>query len=320
MRRLLAIAAATLALLTTVLARPARSADVVISEYGVVASSLVWAVALHEGFFKKEGSIVTGYVSANGGGTAIRNMMANELPISEMSITAVIAGIQTGLPLRIIYSPARDPGDLVWVVKRDSPIKTIADLKGKKVGITSPRSTTEIILRIALQKAGILDSVEIIPAGSQGSATTALDVGAVDATPMAEPLISRNSAKFRVLFRSVDVTPRLVWECGVTTEDYAKTHGDELRRIILARRDAVDYIYAHPAEAEAIYMDAFQSDAKTAHIVVPLLIRLKYYGAGDIDSVGLDNMIRGMKLTGALDPPVDVLRYIDKEFLPANLR
>jgi NitT/TauT family transport system substrate-binding protein len=320
MRRSFATAVAALTFVTAGLALPARSADVVVSEYGVVASSLVWAVALHENFFKKEGSIVTGYVSANGGGTAVRNMMANELPVSEMSITAAIAGIQTGLPLRIIYSPARDPGDLVWVVKRDSPIKTIADLKGKKVGITSPRSTTEIILRIALQRAGILDSVEIVPAGSQGSATTALDVGAVDATPMAEPLISRNSAKFRVLFRSVDVTPRLVWECGVTTDDYAKAHGDELRRIILARRDAVDFIYAHPAEAEAIYMDAFASDAKTAHIVVPLLIHLKYYGAGDIDSVGLANMVRGLKLTGALDPPVDVDRYIDKQFLPANLR
>jgi ABC-type nitrate/sulfonate/bicarbonate transport system substrate-binding protein len=111
-----------------------------------------------------------------------------------------------------------------------------------------------------------------------------------------------------------------VWECGVTTEDYAKAHGDELRRIILARRDAVNFIYAHPADAEAIYMDAFQSDAATAHIVVPNLIRLRYYGLGDIDEIGLDNMIRGMKLTGALDPPVDVKTYIDKEFLPANLR
>jgi NitT/TauT family transport system substrate-binding protein len=320
MKRMLATGAAALALATAVLPLPARSADVVISEYGVVASSLVWAVALHEGFFKKEGSIVTGYVSANGGGTAVRNMMANELPVSEMSITAAIAGIQAGLPLRLVYSPARDPGDLVWVVKRDSPIKTIADLKGKKVGITSPRSTTEIILRIALQKAGILDSVQIVPAGSQGSATTALDVGAVDATPMAEPLITRNSAKFRVLFRAVDVTPRLVWECGVTTDAYAKAHGDELRRIILARRDAVDFIYAHPADAEAIYMDAFQSDAATAHIVVPNLIHLRYYGAGDIDAVGLDNMIRGMRLTGALDQSFDVKTYIDKAFLPANLR
>jgi NitT/TauT family transport system substrate-binding protein len=320
MRRLLALAAATLVFALTTVPAPVRAADVVISEYGVVASSLVWAVALHEGFFKKEGSIVSGYVSANGGGTAVRNMMANELPVSEMSITAAIAGIQTGLPLRIIYSPARDPGDLVWVVKRDSPIKTIADLKGKKVGITSPRSTTEIILRIALQKAGILDSVQIVPAGSQGSATTALDVGAVDATPMAEPLISRNSAKFRVLFRSVDVTPRLVWECGVTTDDYAKAHGDELRRIILARRDAVEFIYTNPAAAEAIYMDAFQSDEKTAHIVVPLLIRLKYYGYGDIDNVGLDNMMRGLKLTGALEQPLDISKYIDKQYLPANLR
>jgi NitT/TauT family transport system substrate-binding protein len=320
MRRFIAAGAVALVFLAAALPQPARADNVVISEYGVVASSLVWAVAFHENFFKKEGSSVTGYVTANGGGTAVRNMMANDMPVSEMAITAAIAGIQAGLPLRIIWSPARDPGDLVWMVKRDSPIKTIADLKGKKVGITSPRSTTEIILRIALQKAGILNDVQIIPAGSQGSATTALDVGAVDATPMAEPLISQNSAKFRVLFRSVDVTPRLVWECGVTTEAYAKAHPDELRKIILARRDAVNFIYAHPAEAEAIYMDAFSSDAATAHIVVPLLIRLRYYGLGDIDAAGLDNMITGMKLTGALDPPVDVKAAVDKEFLPANLR
>jgi hypothetical protein len=46
MRRLLATIAATLVLLCTALPRPVLAADVVISEYGVVASSLVWAVAL----------------------------------------------------------------------------------------------------------------------------------------------------------------------------------------------------------------------------------------------------------------------------------
>src|ERR1700678_3569638 len=138
MRRFIAAGAVALVFLAAALPQPARADNVVISEYGVVASSLVWAVAFHENFFKKEGSSATGYVTANGGGTAVRNMMANDMPVSEMAITAAIAGIQAGLPLRIIWSPARDPGDLVWMVKRDSPIKTIADLKGKKVGITSP--------------------------------------------------------------------------------------------------------------------------------------------------------------------------------------
>jgi hypothetical protein len=31
-------------------------------------------------------------------------------------------------------------------------------------------------------------------------------------------------------------------------------------------------------------------------------------------------MMRGMKLTGVLDGPFDINKYIDKQYLPANLR
>lgn len=308
------------ALLAALLPSPARAADrLTVTNYGVIVETLPWAIALERGFFKKEGLDIDGFVGSNGGGTTIRNMMANSLPFAEVALPAVVAGIDAGLDLKVVYGGVNNLGDLAWVVKQDSPLKTIRDLKGKKAAFSSPRSTTEMVLRMALESAKLDKDVETVAAGGIGAGMTALDTGAVDAAPFEEPELLP-PGKYRVLFRITDFLPDVTWQVGVTTAEFARAHPDVVRKLVAARRDALQYMIAHPDDAAKVYAKVWNTNDKRFADVIARLIKIKYWATDGFNVKGLDTMARGMALVGAVDHPVDVNALIDPEFQPGARR
>ena len=55
------------------------------------------------------------------------------------------SAIQQGADLKIISDNVLTVAEFVWAVKPDSPIKSIKDFKGKKIGYTNPRSTSQAL-------------------------------------------------------------------------------------------------------------------------------------------------------------------------------
>jgi NitT/TauT family transport system substrate-binding protein len=309
-----AAATATVAMLCTLAALPARAADKVsVTQYAVNVATLPWAVALEKGMFKANGLDVDGVLSSNGGGTTIRNILASSLPFGEAAVPAVVAAIQGGSNLKIVYGAVNNFGDLAWIVKKDSPYKTIADLKGHKVAFTEPRSATEMILRVIMQRAKL--DAQTLPTGGISAGVVALDQGAVDATPVEEPLLIPDPTKYRVLFRVSDYVPEVVWSVGVVDGAYAKAHPDVVRKLIAVRRDAVAYMIAHPIEAQAIYYKAWSTDDPRIMAIMPSLIKAKYWSSGTINEAGLETMLKGMQLVGALDKPLDTAGVVDSSYL-----
>jgi NitT/TauT family transport system substrate-binding protein len=309
-RSIAAAAVAVLGLLTL----PASAADkVTVTQYGVNVATLPWAVALEKGFFKQRGLDVDGILGSNGGGTTIRNVLASGLPFGEVAVPAAVAAIQGGSNLKIVYSAVNNFGDLSWIVRKDSPLKTIADLKGHKVAFTEPRSATEMVLRMILQRQKL--DVQTMPTGGISAGIVALDQGAVDAAPIEEPLLLPDPSKYRILFRVSDYVPTITWSVGVVTADYAKAHPDVVRKLIDVRRDAVAYIEAHPAEAEAIYHKVWNTNEPRIAQILPELIKAHYWSPGVINAAGLDTMLHGMELVGTLQKPLDLKTVVDTAYL-----
>src|ERR1700739_216951 len=96
-------------------------------------------------------------------------------------------------------SPAssRPPvAQFVWAVKPDSPIKTIKDIKGRKIGYTNPRSTSQALANMLVQSAGLKpEDVELVKTGGFGQGIAGLDSGLIDVAPITEPLWSRGKGK-----------------------------------------------------------------------------------------------------------------------------
>ena len=300
--------------------------QIVVSNFGVAANGMPYAIAMAKGFFKAEGADIGGVLSSAGGGTTVRNLMTGHLAYGEIDLAGTVAAIQQGANLKIISDNVLTVAEFVWAVKPDSPIKTIQDLKGKEIGYTNPRSTSQALDILLLEAAGLApDAAELVKTGGFGEAVVALNLGLIDASAIADPVWSKNKDQFRVLVSASDVLPPLCNVIGVTTADAAGTRGDFIRAILRGRRKAVEFMYSHPDEAAEIVANAYNLDVtvrkSTIHnLVAPSKSGVPYWGPGRFDIGGMDRMLRAQKLVGALNGDVDWSRIVDTSFLTDDLK
>jgi NitT/TauT family transport system substrate-binding protein len=319
-------AIAVLALAVLLPLRAMAAEQIVVSNFGVAANGMPYAIAMEKGFFKAEGADVSGILSSAGGGTTVRNLMTGHLSFGEIDLAGTVAAIQQGADLKIVSDNVLTVAEFVWAVKPDSPIKTIADLKGKKIGYTNPRSTSQALDILLLEAAGLKpDDAELVKTGGFGEAVVALNLGLIDASAIADPVWSKNKSLFRVLVSASDVLPPLCNVIGVTTGEAAATKGDFIRAILRGRRKAVEFMSAHPDEAADIVAKAYNLDVEVAkstihNLVAPSKSGVPYWSAGNFDFAGMDRMIRAQKLVGALSGDVDWSKIVDTSFLADDLK
>lgn len=87
------LAIAVLAAVTLLPLRAAIAEEIVVSNYGVAANGMPYAVALAKGFFKEEGADISGVLSSAGGGTTVRNLMTGHLAFGEIDLAGTVAAI-----------------------------------------------------------------------------------------------------------------------------------------------------------------------------------------------------------------------------------
>jgi NitT/TauT family transport system substrate-binding protein len=309
---------AALALVWTGL--PANAEKLTVTQYGRIVATLPWAVALERGMFKEAGLDIDGITAGAGGGTSVRNMLASSLPVGELSTTAVVAAIRTGMPLKIIWTASDHVGELAWAVKPGSGIASIKDLVGKKAGYTNPKSTTEMILRIALAKENLTGKVDILAMGGLGPALTALAQGAIAAGTLNDPLMTLDPKKFDIIFYAYQYVPKFSWSVGVTTQEFAAKNPKIVQAIVDVHRRAVEFTYANRDEAAKVYAKVWEVSKDEADKMLPKYYDWKHWSAGEFSPDGLEAILEGMRIVGDLDGPFDWSKSIDQSFLPENNR
>jgi NitT/TauT family transport system substrate-binding protein len=305
----------------------AHAEEIAVGNYGVSANGMPFGVALAKGYFKDEGLNITGLISSAGGGTSLRNMLAGGgVPYGEVNPGVVVSAILAGADLKIISDNVLTVAEFVWAVKPDSPIKTIKDFKGKKIGYTNPRSTSQALARMLLQAGGYSEAdAELVKTGGFGEGIAALDSGQIDVAAITEPLWSKVKGKYRAVVVASETLPPLDNVVGVTTVEMAEKKGDFLRAVIRARRKAVIFMREHPDEAAAIVAKEYNIDLDVAKSAVRNLTTSKtrgvpYWGEGEIHLDGLKRMIEAQRSVGAITGEVDYSKIIDTRFLPDDLK
>jgi NitT/TauT family transport system substrate-binding protein len=302
---------------------PAQAEDLLVTQYKADPSGAPYGIALAKGYFKKAGIDITGIISGAGGGSSVRNAMASDLGYGDVSPAPVIAAIDQGQDIKIVSITSRSLADLVVIVMPNSPLKTAPDLKGKKFGISNPKSLGEMMGVLVMEKAGLKpDDLERVALGSLSGALTALENGVVDATAM--PLIlfrmRGGASKYRVLIGPQDL-PLLPPQLGIATGKLMKEHPDKLRAIQTARREGTKFIYEHPDEAIEILSKVYEPlPAAEVAGMVKELIAVKFWSEGQIEMELLQNTMRAMRYVKMLDKDVDLNKMVDRSFLPADLQ
>jgi NitT/TauT family transport system substrate-binding protein len=299
----------------------AQADEISVTQWGQSLYGAPFAVAMDKGLFDKAGIKITGIIGSGGGGTTVRNILASETPYGEVALPAALAAAQQGLDLVIVNVGTRTIAESTLVTMPGSDIKTLDDLIGKKVAITSPKSSSEMIFLMELKAKGI-DAARItrMAAGGYPPALTMLEQGAASAATLIEPLSIIRRDRYRTVIAAKDVLPPMTTSVGITTRDFAKAHPDQLRAIIAGRRAAVEAIYADPDGAAAILQKMWNFEPAVATAAVHNMIGPKMWSFGDFNRAELDRTVEGLQLIGEVKSAMDWSKLIDQSYLPADLQ
>jgi ABC-type nitrate/sulfonate/bicarbonate transport system substrate-binding protein len=186
---------------------------------------------------------------------ALHIMIAEKsVDIGYGGLTAMARARAEGKGTLVIYGIFSPVNSLI--VPKDSPIKSLSDLKGKRVGnFGGPGSaTTSMIMAIAKRWYGLdlQRDLELITAPGPALA------GLLDRGDLAAALVGTTESlrfpltgKYRVI---MDLSSEWEKRAGrapahvtiATNDDFAKAHPDILKRYLTAYLDAVKYVRSHP--------------------------------------------------------------------------
>ncbi len=143
------------------------------------------------GYFKDEGLDVT-IVDFAGGSRALQAVVGGSADVVSGAFEHTLNMQAKGQRLRAFALQGRAPQIVLGVNPKTMPnFKTVADLKGKKIGVTAPGSSTNIMANFVLAKAGIKPGeVSIIGIGAGTGAVAAMRSGQIDAISNLDPVIT----------------------------------------------------------------------------------------------------------------------------------
>jgi NitT/TauT family transport system substrate-binding protein len=292
-----------------------------VSTYPATSVSLPYIAGIKLGVFEREGIKVTRISGSGGGGQTVRNVLSGEMSFGDVAVAAAAAAFTKGEKLVVIGGSTRAFSDIYFVSKKGSPVKTIADLRGKAVGYTSPGSASQAILELSLKKAGI-DSREVKSRAMGGinESVTALLSGGLDAAVMMEPIYTQNSSPFQIVFRGGDYYPAFQQTVLITKESYLQQNPETVRRFLHAFQKAVDYVYKNPDESAKAWADETGIDLDVAKRVVNQYVKAKQWSVG-FDLPAMQSVQESMRVTGVIKPNEKFAwrRLIVQDYLPAGM-
>ena len=191
-RHLVAAAGASLALPSLGWAQALEKPKVTIAVGGKnLLYYLPLTIAEQRGYFKAEGLDVT-IVDFAGGARALQAVVGGSADVVSGAFEHTVNMQFKGQRMRAFALQGRAPQIVLGVNPKTMPAyKTVADLKGKKVGVTAPGSSTNVMVNFILAKAGLKPSdVSIIGVGAAQGAVAAMRSGQIDAISNLDPVIT----------------------------------------------------------------------------------------------------------------------------------
>jgi NitT/TauT family transport system substrate-binding protein len=184
-----------------------EKADVVIAVGGISGMYyLPLALADRLGYFKDEGLNVE-IADFAGGSKALQAMMGGSADVTAGGFDHVITLQSRGQNVQSFVLMLTVPAiELGVVTSKLGTYRSSKDLKGMKIGVTAPGSTTHMFVNRILKLADLApDDVSIIGIGSGPTAVAAARAGQVDALANVEPVISmlEHSGAIKVVAESI---------------------------------------------------------------------------------------------------------------------
>jgi NitT/TauT family transport system substrate-binding protein len=256
--------------------------------------------------------------SSFGGDAKVQQAMAADSIDIGLGSGPGLAFIAKGSPVKGIAAMAGPPLIFALVVRNDGSIKSVDDLKGRKVGISTVGSITSwLIGKVSQQKGWGNDGMTQVPVGDDGARVAAVKSKALDAAVvnLAVALNYADRGEGRILLRFGDIAKHFHAHVIFATDKAIKDKPDDLRRFLKGWFDTIAFMRGHKDETVKIAMPVLGTDAKLTGEIYDELMPM-FTDDGHFDRQALAVLAQSFVEMKTLPQRPDMSKLITEAFLP----
>jgi NitT/TauT family transport system substrate-binding protein len=273
-------------------------------------------VGAEVGIFKKRGLDLE--ISSFGGEAKLQQGMAADSVDIALSSGPGLAFIVKGSPIKGIAAMAGPPLLFALMVRSDDAVKNVADLKGKKVGVSTVGSVTSwIVSEVSRQNGWGFDGVAQVPIGDDATRIAALRTKSIDAAivNLAVALNFVQRGEGRVLLRFNDLLKDFHVHVIFATDKAIAAKPGTLRSFLQGWFETIAFMRANKPETVRIAKDIMGTDETTAGMIYDELMPM-FSSTGKFEPKALAVLSRSFVEMKTLPSEPDMKTLYTEAFLP----
>ena len=273
-------------------------------------------IGAQTGLFKKHGIDVT--ISSFGGDARVQQAMTADGIDIGLGSGPGLAFVVKGSPVKGIAAMADSPLTFALVVRNDDSIKTLDDLKGKKVGVSTVGSVTGwLVGETARQKGWGYDGMELTPVGDDASRVAAVKTKSIDGAvvnlAVAFNFVQRGDGRVLLLFGDLlkDFHVHVIF----ATDKAIATRPEALRKFLAGWFETIAFMRKEKAKTIEIARHVMGTDEPTTARIYDAMMPM-FNDDGRFKPKALAVLSRSYVDMKTLPAEPDMRKLINESFLP----
>jgi NitT/TauT family transport system substrate-binding protein len=247
------------------------------------------------------------------GNVVVAALLAGELGYTT-SGDATVRSAVLGLPIKMLAAIGVKPS-LSLIVRPE--IKTVADLKGKAIGISTPGTTTDFTAREIVKHYGLNPDRDIttVGLGDQPQRMAAMQTGAVAGAIVTPPNDLKAEAQgFRLLVFTGDFMEDSILGVLGSSEKRIKERPDQVKKMVRAIVKTLVFIRQQPEQVTSFAQRFWKLDRKQAEKSYELIVKTMSRDGSATDAA-TQAAIYQAKVTSKIQKDIPAAQAMDLSFL-----
>ena len=274
-------------------------------------------VAEEKGLFRKYNIDAEIIVTGQGGTAGIGALLANDIQMvssaGDILVAAALRGGDTVMVAGVVNKGLQR-------ITTKPEIRTPADLKGKRVGVTRIGAVSHSVLLMMLQRWKMsVSDVQVMQVGSSPNMLVSLDKNGIDAAVLTIPsMFVAEDRGYRVLLDMADTDIYYLHTMIATTRSYIKNNRDKVSRFLKGFLEGLAFVKQHKRESVDVVKKKLRIGAEQERNLersIDLLIA-KYYEAMPYPSMrGVETVLGFLEKDNPKAKTADPKSFVDDSLL-----
>jgi NitT/TauT family transport system substrate-binding protein len=251
--------------------------------------------------------------------TVVEALKARKIDATFLLAPLAMVLREQGVPIHIVYLGHRDGSTVI--VPKDSPAKSLRDLRGKTFARPSRFSNQYLVITKLMEDEGMqpgdINFVDMPPPDMP----SALAAGAIDAYFIGEPYAAKAelAGTGRVLYYAKDIWPHFVSCVLVVRDELIRERPEVVRDLVRGIAESGEWAEGHRLEAAKVAAPYFRQDQKLLEFVLtqpPDRVSYRQLTPTDED---LRAIMKYAIKSGILRREIDLSDIVDRRFIPTEI-